>query len=118
MEITTYLHKYLADAGKDSSNSYGGSVYDGNFGSSLDSYGGYGYNSLNGYRKNASLFTIFWLILQMVMVIYVTYIIWSCYRHLRYLELRDRYGNTLADHGQNRTFLNEFLESLERFQNN
>jgi len=113
MEITTYLHKYLAESGKE--DFLKSSLPDGEAGSP-PMITRKQYDTL--YNRNASLMTIFVYICQMILVIYVTYIIWSCYRHLRYLELRDRYGNSLEQHANNRTFLNEFLDSLERFQTN
>lgn len=113
MEITTYLHKYLAESGKDDFMKSNLEAEDGGPPVVTTRFQ-YDMN----YNRNASLMTIFVYICQMILVIYVTYIIWSCYRHLRYLELRDRYGNSLEQHANNRTFLNEFLDSLERFQTN
>lgn len=112
MEITTYLHKYLAESGKDDFMKSNLEAEDGGPPVVTTRFQ-YDMN----YNRNASLMTIFVYICQMILVIYVTYIIWSCYRHLRYLELRDRYGNS-QQHANNRTFLNEFLDSLERFQTN
>lgn len=113
MEITTYLHKYLAESGKDD---FMKSKLEAEDGGPPVVTTRFQYDM--NYNRNASLMTIFVYICQMILVIYVTYIIWSCYRHLRYLELRDRYGNSLEQHANNRTFLNEFLDSLERFQTN
>ena len=91
MEITTYLHKYLAESGKDD---FMKSKLEAEDGGPPVVTTRFQYDM--NYNRNASLMTIFVYICQMILVIYVTYIIWSCYRHLRYLELRDRYGNSLG----------------------
>lgn len=66
--------------------------------------------SANCRQQGDELYDLASSLFKMLGLVYILYIIWMCYRHLRYVELRERID---ALRGARGGFLSDFLDRLE-----